>query len=224
MMHLPVIAKVGLVLWGAYLVTKKPKPTVVKQKVTDVAKRVVAAVASGDPDVMADTADMIETEGYRDQAGDLRRTVRELQTMGAKGTRTQGAPSVQAARKVLAESPAPIAARSLPAAYGGQNKDLAAQVSRMLATKKAGQEDRTLLKQFQAAEGLEHQTGLYGSETALALAERYGIVPVKPRHWGTKAGGAPSVKPDKEKYRARLVALAKKDPTRAEEFDRAGRV
>jgi hypothetical protein len=102
-------------------------------------------------------------------------------------------------------------------------KTLAAKVALNVHTTKAGQEDKPLMKTFQTNEKLKKVDGLWGSETALAVA-KYGIVPDKPRHWGTSAGGYNSVLADKQSYRTALLAIAKTDPVRAEEWAAAAKV
>lgn len=92
---------------------------------------------------------------------------------------------------------------------------LAARLTHHLATHPRGREDRDLVSVFQAAERLK-PSGYYGPSTALVLAERYGIVPPTPRYW-TRSGTAKA----KANYRARLVALAQRDPPRAEEWTQA---
>lgn len=81
-----------------------------------------------------------------------------------------------------------------------------------------------LCKAFQIQEGLAKQAGLYGSETALALAERYGIVPPKPLYWGTKGGDYKAYLADREQYSNRIAALAANDPARADEWAAAAKL
>ena len=51
----------------------------------------------------------------------------------------------------------------------------------MLANAKRYKEDRTMVRNFQKAEGLKDD-GLYGPKTALEIAD-YGVVPPNPYYW-----------------------------------------
>ena len=106
-------------------------------------------------------------------------------------------------------------------------KILASKVALNVHTTKAGREDANLIRQFQTNEDLKNSKGqydgMYGVATALRVAD-YGIVPDKPRHWGTAAGGMPSVTADKKKWTTAMLNFAKADPTRAEEWAAAGKV
>lgn len=57
--------------------------------------------------------------------------------------------------------------------------------------------------------------GLYGPATAIALAERFGMVPPNPKYWPKNP--APSL----TAYRNRLLALASADPARSSEWQQA---
>jgi hypothetical protein len=105
-------------------------------------------------------------------------------------------------------------------------KALAADMAKALRTAKKGtaSEPRALVQAFQTQERLEQNEGSYGFETALALADRYGIVPPKPLYWGKK-GGPPSL-PAQQKatYSAHLMVLKSQDPQRADEWQAASKV
>jgi peptidoglycan hydrolase-like protein with peptidoglycan-binding domain len=80
-----------------------------------------------------------------------------------------------------------------------------------------GEEDRALVKQFQAMNPGLNPTGLYGPGTAEALiTQRTGHIPPTPRYWPKNASKA-----DRAEYRALLLAQAKLDPQRAEEWEQA---
>lgn len=87
-----------------------------------------------------------------------------------------------------------------------------------------GKEDKTQVGEFQKVERLSRTDGSYGSETALALADRYGIVPPKPLYWGKKGGDYQTLVNDKKTYSTHLLVLADKDPQRADEWRAAAKV
>jgi hypothetical protein len=89
-----------------------------------------------------------------------------------------------------------------------------------LAGTKKYKENTGLVKNFQATEGLK-QDGLWGKDAALIMAERYGIIPTKPFYWPKDTS---KVAAAKSEYRAKLMALASKDPSRATEWTMAATV
>lgn len=97
-------------------------------------------------------------------------------------------------------------------------KALAARLALNLTAAPEGREDRTLVANFQAQEGLQ-ASGYYGPATAEALALRYGIIPPVPRYWSKKHAGKA-----KANYRAMLQAEGRRDPQRAEEWAQAARL
>lgn len=121
------------------------------------------------------------------------------------------------------------ATSSAPAATTQQTdprKKVAAATA--LAVKQAGaaskgkkNEPKTQVQVFQTQEQLARTDGSYGSETALALAEQYGIVPTAPWYWGAKGGNYQTLVDDKKQYNSRLAILAARDPQRQDEWKRA---
>jgi hypothetical protein len=115
-----------------------------------------------------------------------------------------------------------------PAAADPNRVRAAALVVRLKTAKKGtSSEPRAQVKEFQLVERLSKADGSYGSETALALADKYGIVPPKPLFWGksTKEGGTyQTLLDDKNAYSAHLLNLATKDPQRADEWRSAAKV
>jgi len=100
---------------------------------------------------------------------------------------------------------------------------LALRMTNALRGRKAYQEsnaDKTLIKQYQAQEGLT-QDGLYGAGTGTTVGQRYGIVPVKPLYWTKIVANVPKQKAD---WRAAMLALAIRDPSRATEWQAASNV
>jgi peptidoglycan hydrolase-like protein with peptidoglycan-binding domain len=95
---------------------------------------------------------------------------------------------------------------------------LAARLTHMLVTAPRGAEDRTLVALFQSRNGLR-PTGYYGPSVALALAQRFGIVPPAPIYWTESRTGKA-----KSNYRDALRMLAERDPQRSEEWLRAAAV
>lgn len=93
---------------------------------------------------------------------------------------------------------------------------LASALALNLLGSRPGTEDKTLVRQFQAAEGLT-ASGHYNVQTALRLMA-YGIVPPTPFYWG-KTG----VRNRKRRYRSRLEQQADRDPVRAPEWLGAAR-
>lgn len=108
----------------------------------------------------------------------------------------------------------------------GRDKQLAAQVYLALryARKKTPSEPRALVQKFQEREGLQRVDGSYNSETALALADRYGLVPHPPFYWGRENGSQDVARKDKAQYTAHMLVMADKDPQRADEWKNAAKV
>lgn len=108
----------------------------------------------------------------------------------------------------------------------GRDKVLASQVYLALrfARKKTPSEPRALVQQFQKQEGLKRVDGSYNSETALTLADRYGLVPAPPFYWGKENGSPEVARKDKAQYSAHMIVLADKDPQRADEWRNAAKV
>lgn len=95
---------------------------------------------------------------------------------------------------------------------------LASRVAHNLAGTQPGQEDRSLLQLFQAAEGLK-ASGRYNASTGATLATRYGIVPPRPPCDWTDT----HTKRSKQNYKRALLELASKEPQRKEEWEQAAR-
>lgn len=203
--------------------------------------RIANTMATGNPDKFDELATQLQSEGWTAQANDLRNAANQLRTIKKSspqtGTTTSTPAASQPTQVKLPElglpplssipqidlSKLPVDVKLPPVATSAGGKDLAAKVALNVHTTKAGQENKTLVKQFQQSEGLAKVDGKYGSSTALAIA-KYGIVPDKPRYWGTSAGGYNSVVADKQQYRTALLAIAKTDPVRAEEWAKAAKV
>jgi peptidoglycan hydrolase-like protein with peptidoglycan-binding domain len=93
---------------------------------------------------------------------------------------------------------------------------LAARVAHNLHFSEAETEDRELIAQFQASNGL-NPTGAYGPGTAEKLIE-YGFVPPAPRVWPSKESMRV-----RAQYKAALLAQARRDKPRAAEWQAAVR-
>ena len=122
-------------------------------------------------------------------------------------------------------APMPAVAPSVPDTSG---KMLAAEMAKQLSNSKVKKgtatEPRAVVQAFQTQERLSQNDGSYGFETAMALADRYGIVPPKPLYWGKKGGPANLPAQQKQTYSAHLTVLASQDPARADEWRAAAKV
>lgn len=134
------------------------------------------------------------------------------------------APAAPAPRPEPAVAPMPSVAPAAPSNQGG--KQLAADMAKALLKAKKGtsSEPRALVQAFQTQERLEQNDGSYGFETAMALADRYGIVPPKPLYWGKKGGPPNLPAQQKQAYSAHLLVLRSNDPQRADEWTAASKV
>lgn len=157
----------------------------------------------------------------------MRQAAAQLRSAGftAEATALETAASVAEAAKNLPSVPIPTPQPATPAP-SQSGKDLAARVTLALKTAKKGtaSEPRALVQQFQTQERLSRTDGSYGSETGIAIADRYGIVPAKPLYWGKKGGDYSTLVADKNAYKAHLLNLAAKDPQRADEWRSAAAV
>jgi len=128
------------------------------------------------------------------------------------------------AKPPLATMPTPTTTTA-PAAADPNRVRAAALVVRLKTAKKGtASEPRAQVKEFQLVERLSRTDGSYGSETALALADKYGIVPPKPLFWGKAGGTYQTLVNDKNAYSAHLLNLASTDPQRADEWRSAAKV
>jgi hypothetical protein len=128
------------------------------------------------------------------------------------------------AKPPLATMPTPTATAPPAAADPNRVRAAALVVSLKTAKKGTASEPRAQVKEFQLIERLSRTDGSYGSETALALADKYGIVPPKPLYWGKAGGTYQTLVNDKNAYSAHLLNLATQDPQRADEWRSAAKV
>jgi hypothetical protein len=190
----------------------------------EVLERIVNAVASRNPAVMRKEADALERTGYTIQADELRRAAdltaailsatdpRQAKNPRMEGDAPERAPAVP---QPFSPLPGVLDAEVIPP----EVNPLRIQAQALLLNLEGyplGQEDRRLVADFQKNNGLR-ASGNYTPETALTLATEYGLPPPVP-YWPTKGR-----KRSKQNYRAKLLALAARDPQRAEEFERAVR-
>lgn len=191
--------------------------------------RIVAAVQSRDPAKMRALADELEHEGWTIQATDLRQAAdiaaflnaTGLTMPGQKPPATNGQQTSSQVQGDLRAPGRPQAWSPIPGLIGAMDPDPDIDVQRLLAQrlvremeKEKGTENREVVTAFQIANKLKG-SGNYTPGTAIVLAERYGLVPPCP-YWPTNG----RVK-SKANYKARLLAIAQRDPQRAEEFERA---
>jgi len=176
---------------------------------------ITAALQSGNADVMLALAAKYRARGMADVATSLESAAAQVKKTPAVGPVPvvpvpPVAPDDTAARKLLAGKVA-IAYKTASRVKGPNNT--------LGATTPASAVE--LSKAFQMSEGLSRVDGSYGSETALCLAERFGIVPPKPLYWGKKGGDYKTLQADKLQYNARITKLAQADKTRASEWAQA---
>jgi hypothetical protein len=124
----------------------------------------------------------------------------------------------------LATMPTPTTTAPPTAADPNRVRAAALVVALKTAKKGTASEPRAQVKEFQLIERLSRTDGSYGSETALALADKYGIVPPKPLYWGKSGGTYQTLVNDKNAYSAHLLNLATQDPQRADEWRSAAKV
>lgn len=210
-----------------------PGAGIAAQPVQDVQAMVLAALQSGNPATMLRVAAAIEAQ-YPDAARELRAAAANVQQVIAQQTAaTSAAPAAVPTTTNVPTTAAPgtpSASMPTPQAQGpagtDPNRARAAALLLALKTAKKGTatEPRAQVKEFQLVERLPRTDGSYGSETALALADRYNMVPPKPFFWGKKGGDYSTLTADKAQYTAHLLNLASKDPQRADEWRSAAKV
>lgn len=174
---------------------------------------IAAALASADPAKMRGVATELEARGFPDQARDLRTAAQSVENAikGAPGlpmppaSSSPGSPTTGAAPK---DDPA---------------RQLGGRVALSIATASKGKENKSLVAEFQRTEQARNMydgkiDGLWGPKSAIALAQDFGIVPPKPLYWPVNPA------PAKAAYKAELLAIARRDPPRAEEWQRAAMV
>ena len=184
-----------------------PTPAAPTMSAADAATLLGAAMGSGNPQTMRDAAAKLRAAGYAAQA-----TI--LETAAAAVPVAPAAPP----------APPPVTPAAPPANASGKATAAALNVKLKTAKKGTASEPKTDVAAFQIAERLPRTDGSYGSETALAIADRYGIVPAKPFYWGKKGGDYSTLVADKNQYKAHLLNLATSDPARADEWRSAAAV
>lgn len=142
---------------------------------------------------------------------------------------TAAVQSVTPAAVAARPEPLPVAMPAIaPAVPDMSGKGLAADMAKALSApgvkKGTKTEPRAVVAAFQTQERLDQTDGSYGYETAMALADRYGIVPPKPLYWGKKGGPPALPAQQKQAYSTHLLVLASKDPARADEWRTAAKV
>lgn len=219
-----------------------PGAGVAAQPAADIQQMILAALQSGNPQTMLRVAAAIEAT-YPQQAAELKQAAANVQAVIAAQTAagtvpataatpaaaTPGAAAPAAASSAGQPLPAqsmPTPTASTPSAATDPNRARAGALVLALKTAKKGtaSEPKALVKEFQLIERLPRQDGSYGSETALAIADRYNMVPPKPLYWGKKGGDYSTLTADKNQYSAHLLNLAAKDPQRADEWRSAAKV
>lgn len=221
-----------------------PGAGIAAQPVQDVQAMVLAALQSGNPATMLRVAAAIEAS-YPQAAAELKQAAANIQAVIAQQAAATTGPGPTATTPAAAPAavptttnvPTPAASVGMPSASmptpqpsttsaADPNRARAAALLLALKTAKKGtaSEPKALVKEFQLVERLPRQDGSYGSETGLALADRYNMVPPKPLYWGKKGGDYSTLTADKNQYSAHLLNLAAKDPQRADEWRSAAKV
>lgn len=201
--------------------------------------QITAALATTDPAAMRAAATALESQGWVVQAGDLRRAADVAALTRAMGQTPALAGDVDLSQvKVrIPRTPQPIRvydvpddpleASPLPGVIAPGVSPASATAARIQAQRLVNELDRSppkpgeaseKVRAFQGDNGLK-ASGYYGPSTALMLARKYGLCPPHPVNWPTKGR-----KRAKANYRDALLAIAAKDPQRAEEFTRAAKV
>lgn len=208
--------------------------------------RIADALSRGDADALLRIASDMQAAGLIAEAEALRVSATNLRALGAmvtpatpgKPPSSPGLPSI-APSTAIPNPPAPFPSLGFPTNVqmpplvmpsaiplpAGSNMSAADELRLAVAQGMAMnlrntsryQEDKQLVKAFQAQEKLVVD-GLYGPKSALALA-RHGIVPPRPRYWTTK-----TMKTDKVDYAAAMLRFALVDPARAADWTAASKV
>jgi hypothetical protein len=218
-----------------------PGAGIAAQPVQDVQAMVLAALQSGNPATMLRVAAAIEAT-YPQAAAELKQAAANIQAVIAQQAAATTGPgptspgAAPAAVPTTTNVPTPAASAGMPSASmptpqpststADPNRARAGALLLALKTAKKGtaSEPKALVKEFQLVERLPRQDGSYGSETGLALADRYNMIPPKPLYWGKKGGDYSTLTADKNQYSAHLLNLAAKDPQRADEWRSAAKV
>jgi hypothetical protein len=217
-----------------------------KPVATDFQGRIADALSRGDAAALLVIANDMQAAGLIAEAEALRVSALNLQALGALlPPAVPGKPPSSPGQPAIVPSAAvPNPPAQFPPVLPGTNvvlppvvmpstvplpagESISAEQQKRLAVAQAAamnlrntsryQESKTLIKTFQAQEGLVID-GLYGPKSALAMA-RYGVVPPRPRYWSSK-----TMKADKVSYSAAMLGYAATDPTRAADWTAASKV
>lgn len=200
--------------------TKKPPQPATAIPPQNVLDRIVAAVATQDPDKMRLLATDLDAEGWVLQADDLRRAADIATFLRAGGLKPPGTvmqgDAMRAPARPQPSTPLPglVAPQLSPPELHPKRLQAQMLIREIEEHQHDTKEDRSLVAAFQANNGLK-ASGYYTPGTAICLAEQYGLVPPEP-YWPTSG----RVKA-KANYVKRLRAIAARDPQRREEFERA---
>ncbi len=194
------------------------------------AQDIANAIATGDPAKIRAKAAEYRKKGRADIADALEEAAKKVeQALQSNAAVPTFSPEALAAAAQAAGVPSATATPQAGTAPGSSEKMLASKTALALrginkSWKGTSREPRTMVQAFQQQEKLARLDGSYGSETALALAERYGIVPPVPIYWGAKGGDYRTLQADQALYKSRIARLAKNDPQRADEWSAAAKV
>lgn len=173
---------------------------------SDLAQRMVTALALGDPAKLRAVASELRARGFNADAEKLEAEAAKIEA-GGKPSVTP--PSSSAGTKPPASSPPTTA--SPPGALPGTTAGPVTDAKQLAAAAVARTpKDATKVRAFQTQEGLVSD-GKYGPKSATALI-KYGFVPPTPLAWPSDNNASRNL------YVALLKAQADKDPVRREEW------
>jgi hypothetical protein len=186
---------------------------------------VSTAIATGDPTAIRAAADKIRPY-YPLQAETLDATAAQIEAARAANQPQPSQPSPTPAKPNTPHDEGPEQPWQKRDTTNASTKDFVGGLVLKLRSAKKGtaSEPRADVQKFQTAERLARTDGSYGSETGIAIADRYGLVPPKPLYWGKKGGDYQTLVNDKKAWSAHMLNLAQQDPQRADEWRSAAKV
>jgi hypothetical protein len=184
------------------------------------AAEIAATIATKDPSKIRALAGKYAAAGKQDVADALNAAANQIEAInaGIKPTVTDGTVVPAGGTSPNANNPTDLPGKLLAGKVAIAFRTAVKNKTTGVVTPSTAVE---LARQFQTAEKLTRLDGAYGSETALCLAEKYGIVPPKPLYWGKRGGDYKTLVADQKLYKQRLAAIAAKDPQRADEWAKA---
>ena len=187
-----------------------PTPAQPAMSLNDANALLATSMASGNPQIMRDAATKLRANGYTIQAQTLETAANVAQNL-PKPPLVVPPVIPPVIPPMIPPVIPPLVLPVVPPV--GANKAAADNVVNVVLHQAKGSAAQVAaVSQFQTAENLPRKDGQYGSETAIALADRYNIVPPQPLYWGPKGGTYAQYLADKKAYQAFLNAKATKNP------------